>query len=176
MLNPSLPQKVVDRAYERDASSAAAEFGAEFRSDIEAFISMEAIDAATFPSRLELPPVRDVAYHAFVDAAGGSGGGDSMVLGVAHCEGDVAVLDCIRERLPPFSPDEVVKEFAATLASYGLREVTGDRWATGFVPEAFQKWQGFPTRQASGRSPTSKKELLPPSKFEASRAFRLTPA
>ena len=48
MLNPILPQKVVDRAFERDPASAAAEYGAEFRSDIEAFMSPEAVDAATF--------------------------------------------------------------------------------------------------------------------------------
>ena len=34
-LNPSLPEKVIARAYERDASAAAAEYGGDFRTDIE---------------------------------------------------------------------------------------------------------------------------------------------
>jgi hypothetical protein len=42
-LNPTLPQRVVDRAYERDRLAAAAEYGAEFRSDIEAFVSLECL-------------------------------------------------------------------------------------------------------------------------------------
>jgi hypothetical protein len=32
------------------------------------------------------------------------------------------VLDALRERKPPFSPDDVVQEFVALLKSYGLRE------------------------------------------------------
>jgi hypothetical protein len=38
--NPTLPQSVVDRALERDRASALAEYGAQFRVDIEAFISL----------------------------------------------------------------------------------------------------------------------------------------
>jgi hypothetical protein len=40
--NPSLPESVVTRAYERDSASASAEYGGEFRSDLEAFVSREA--------------------------------------------------------------------------------------------------------------------------------------
>ena len=37
-LNPSLSERVVARAYERDAASAAAEYGGLFRSDVESFV------------------------------------------------------------------------------------------------------------------------------------------
>ena len=37
-MNATFPQKVVDRAYERDPHSAAAEYGAEFRSDVSGFL------------------------------------------------------------------------------------------------------------------------------------------
>jgi hypothetical protein len=43
-----------------------------------------------------------VSYLAFVDPSGGSG--DGMTLAIGHQEDDVAVLDAIRERRPPFSP------------------------------------------------------------------------
>jgi len=43
--NPSLPQSVVDRALDRDAASASAEYLAQFRTDVESFISREAVEA-----------------------------------------------------------------------------------------------------------------------------------
>ena len=38
-MNPTVPQAVIDDAYEADASAAAAEYGAQFRDDLEAYIS-----------------------------------------------------------------------------------------------------------------------------------------
>lgn len=40
-LHPSLPQSVIDREYEKDPASAAAEYGAQFRTDVEGFVSLE---------------------------------------------------------------------------------------------------------------------------------------
>jgi hypothetical protein len=142
-MNPSLKQSVVDRAYERDPASAAAEYGGEFRTDVETFISSEVVEAAVVPGRFELPPVSEGEggaphhkYLAFVDPAGGSGA-DAMTMAIAHCEGDTAVLDLVREIKPPFSPESAVADFVAVMASYGLSEVTGDRWGGEFVREQF---------------------------------------
>jgi hypothetical protein len=121
-MNPSVPESFIAAAYEDDASAASAEYGATFRSDIESFIAREAVDACVVPGRFELPPRESVRYVAFVDAAGGSGA-DSMTMAIAHREGDRAVLDCVRERTPPFSPEEVVAEFAALLNSYRVKTV-----------------------------------------------------
>jgi hypothetical protein len=38
------------------------------------------------------------------------------------------VLGTVRERRPPFSPDEVVAEFCGLVKTYGVRRVTGDRY------------------------------------------------
>jgi hypothetical protein len=103
-MNPSVPESFIAAAYEDDASAASAEYGATFRSDIESFIAREAVDACVVPGRFELPPRESVRYVAFVDAAGGSGA-DSMTMAVAHREGERAVLDFVRERTPPFSPE-----------------------------------------------------------------------
>ena len=70
-MNPSLPQSVVDRAIERDPASAAAEFGAEFRTDIEAFVNIEAVRACVSSGVFERAPIPGVTYCAFVDPAGG---------------------------------------------------------------------------------------------------------
>lgn len=134
--NPGLSQKVVDRAIERDASAASAEYLAEFRTDVEAFLGREVIDKVTALGRLELPPDSRHRYVAFVDPSGGSA--DSFTLAIAHREGDCGVLDAVRERKPPFSPDGVVTEFAELLKAYGLHSVTGDRYGGEWPRERFR--------------------------------------
>ncbi len=137
-MNPTVPQAVIDQAYADDEASARAEYGAEFRADLEAFVSREAIDAAVIPDRLELPPLADVEYRAFVDPSGGSGA-DSMTLAIAHRDGDRILLDVIREKRPPFSPEAVVAEFVETLKAYRCYRVIGDRWGGEFVREPLRK-------------------------------------
>src|SRR3954451_5984875 len=51
-MKPSLPQSVIDDAYEQDPTCASAEFGAEFRSDVETYISREVVEAAVVNGRL----------------------------------------------------------------------------------------------------------------------------
>ena len=41
-----------------------------------------------------------------------------MTLAIAHREGETKILDVIRERKPPFSPEAVVEEFASLIRSY----------------------------------------------------------
>jgi hypothetical protein len=53
-------------------------------------------------------------------------------------DGDRVVTDAMRERRPPFSPDDVVLEFTALLKSYGVRSVTGDRYAGEWPRERFR--------------------------------------
>jgi len=60
-----------------------------------------------------------------------------MTIAVAHADGDRAVLDAIRERRPPFSPDDVVIEFSALLKAYRITEVHGDRYAGEWPRERF---------------------------------------
>jgi hypothetical protein len=136
-MNPTVPQSVIDEATERDPASAAAEYGAEFRTDVESFVAREVVDAATVPGRHELPLVDGTSYTAFVDPSGGSA--DSMTLAIAHRDHDGrGVLDAVRERRPPFSPEDVVHEFADVLKSYGVSRVTGDRYAGEWPRERFR--------------------------------------
>ena len=95
-MNPTVPQAVIDDAIERDPVSAAAEFGAEFRIDVETYISRDVVEAAIVGGRHELPLAEGVHYFGFVDPSGGSS--DSMTLAVAHMQGTRAILDLIRER------------------------------------------------------------------------------
>ncbi len=160
-MNPDLDPEVVAEAYEDDPAAAAAEYGAEFRTDIETFIAREVVDAATVPGRHELPYVRGTSYVAFADPSGGSS--DSYVVAVAHIEGenyDHAVLDAIRERRPPFSPEEVTKEFAALLSNYEIGTVEGDRYGGEFPRELFRN-AGITYEPAEKPASDIYKEILP---------------
>jgi hypothetical protein len=157
-MNPSLPQRVVDRAMERDAASASAEYMAEFRTDLERFVSLEAVQDCVPPGVRELPPQRQ-AYVCFIDPSGGSA--DSMTMAIAYRNHDGgAVLVAIRERRPPFSPAAVVAEFAEILRLYGVREVRGDAYGAVWVQEAFEKL-GIGYRHSEKNRSQLYSELLP---------------
>jgi hypothetical protein len=116
-MNPALSQAVVDQAMEEDPIAAAAEYGAEFRKDIESFVDAQLIRRLVVPGRVELPYQSGIRYFGFVDPAGGSGQ-DSYTLAIGHQEPNgIAVVDCLREVRPPFSPEGTTKEFAATLTA-----------------------------------------------------------
>ena len=135
-MNPTIDPAIIAEAREADPEAAAAEYDAQFRCDIAAFVARDVVDAATIPGRHELQYRSGVRYAAFVDPSGGSA--DSMTLAIAHKEDGLVVLDVVREVRPPFGPDSVVQDFAATLRAYGLRSVTGDRYAGEWPRERFR--------------------------------------
>ena len=137
-LNPTLDGRIIDDALEVDPEAARAEWLGEFRNDVAAFVDRAVVESAIVPGCHELPFVEGHDYVAFTDPSGGSA--DSFTLAIAHsAEGGKRVLDLVREVRPPFSPDAVVKEFAATLKAYHLSEVTGDRYAGEWLRERFRE-------------------------------------
>ena len=136
-MNPGLDPALVAAAYEEDPANAAAEYGAEFRSDIDAFVAREVVEACTPAGIFEVSHASRHRYVAFVDPSGGSA--DSMTLAIAHKDGELAVLDAVREVRPPFSPESVVMEFAALLKAYAIKSVIGDRYAGEWPRERFRE-------------------------------------
>ena len=136
--NPTIRQSLIDAAYEEDPIAVAAEYGGEFRRDIESYLSRESLDAVVVQGRPEQPPASGESYVAFVDPAGGSGA-DAMTLAIAHRQGERAVLDVVREVRPPFSPEATVQEFTEILHAYRITRVVGDRYAGTWPAEQFQK-------------------------------------
>jgi hypothetical protein len=139
-MNATVPQADIDAHMAEDPARARAEYFAEFRTDVETFISREVIDAAVVPGRHDLPRMDGVNYTGFTDPSGGSS--DSMTLSICQVEGDAAgikhtITDLVREVKPPFSPDAVVAEFAALLKAYGVHAVWGDRYAGVWPRERF---------------------------------------
>jgi hypothetical protein len=138
VMNPTVPQSFIDAEFERDPASANAEYFAEFRSDIAAFVDLAVLEACTADGVFEIAPLSDIHYVAFVDPSGGSS--DSFTLAIAHREPDgILVLDCLRETRAPFQPECVVAEFCQTLMSYRVGRVVGDRYAGEWPREQFSK-------------------------------------
>ena len=70
-MNPSVPQADVDAALEDDPARNRAEYLAEWRTDVEGYITREALEACIDPGVRELPPQAGIRYLAFADPSGG---------------------------------------------------------------------------------------------------------
>jgi hypothetical protein len=136
-MNPTIRQSIIDRDMELDPEMALCEWGAEFRSDLESFLSTESIEAAVVQGRYELPPIYGTRYTAFVDPSGGRR--DAATLAVAHKDGDRVILDVARRWKSPHDPASVVQEMVNVLRSYGVSRVTGDRYAGEWPRQEFRK-------------------------------------
>jgi len=130
-------RQVIDDAYEEDAVAAAAEYGGEFRSDLESFISPEAVERVVVKGRTFLTFEPGYRYVAFCDPAGGSGG-DSMTLVIVRLQGIKGVVCRMVEWKPPFSPDDATSEAAEVLKEYGLSSVVGDHYAGDWPKDRFK--------------------------------------
>ena len=136
-MNPTVPQSFIDAEYDKDPVAAEAEFGAQFRTDLEAYVSREAVEACVEWGVHERGVLDGIRYGGFVDVSGG--GANSFALAIGHKEGEIGVLDCTREVRPPLSPEAVITEFADLLKTYRITKVIGDRYGGQFPVEQFQK-------------------------------------
>lgn len=158
VMNPTLDNRIIEKAKAEDLEGASSEWDAVFRSDIESYISREAVESCIVPGRYELPPVLYAQYQGFVDPSGGQS--DSMTLGISHFENGRRILDLIREVKPPFSPDEVCWDFSEDLKRYKISKVQGDKYAGIWPVERFQE-HGIEYEQSAMAKSDIYKELLP---------------
>jgi hypothetical protein len=156
VMNPTLSERTIQKQMEKDFSAGKAEWLAEFREDLEAFLPLETIEAVVIPGRVELPPIERTRYFAFVDPSGG--GGDSFTLSIGHKEGTKIVQDVIKSRKG--DPHEIVKEYSEILKKYSIFEVTGDKYAGSWVSEAFRE-QGITYRASELNKSDLYLEALP---------------
>ena len=137
-MNATVPQRVIDEAMEEDPARANAEYGAQFRADVEAFINREVVQACISTGTYERAPLSGTSYKGFLDFAGGSGG-DSLALAIGHKDGTVVVVDALREVKPPFSPEFAVAQLVHLLKGYRLYTVEGDAFGGEFAREPLKK-------------------------------------
>lgn len=138
IMNPTIDAELIENDLREDYARAKSEWDAEWREDIEGFLSLEVIEAAVVPGRFELSRLKDTEYFGFIDASAGRQ--DSFTLAICHKEksGNI-VLDCIREVQPPFQPQSVVAEFSEWLQDYGVSYIEGDRYSGEWVISEFAK-------------------------------------
>jgi len=139
LMNPTIDEKLIQDALKEDYTAAKSEWLAEWREDIEAFLSLEMIDSVVIPKRYELPRIENSQYFGFIDPSGGRK--DSFTLAVCHkSEKGKIILDCVRESKPPFQPQDVVSDFSEILKSYGVYVVESDRYAAEWVTSSFRNY------------------------------------
>ena len=141
VMNPKLPQHVIDKALSEDSYKASAEYLGRWREDLADFVPLDVLEACTEFNVRERPPQPNVQHLAYCDPAGGTGS-DSFTLAIAHREPDssgTVHLDLLRERKPRFVPADVVREFAELLKLYKIHEVQGDKFAGGFHSDEWQR-------------------------------------
>jgi hypothetical protein len=150
VMNPRLPQSVIDAALAEDAPRARGEYLNVWREDISDFIPLDVIESCTDWGVVERPPERGAKYVAYCDVAGGTSR-DSFAMSIAHSEPRVAgavCVDLIRERKPRFVFEDVVREYAEILRTYHVHTIYGDGYAGGISADSwarngvtFQKWK-----------------------------------
>ena len=135
-MHPGVSQEFIDEQFADDPVAADAEYNANFRNDLESYVSPETVAAVTDSGVYQREYKPDAHYVAHTDPSGGRQ--DSFTLAIGHCENCVGVLDILLERKPPFSPTDVVSEFCAVLKNYRVTQVEGDRYAAEFAQEQFR--------------------------------------
>jgi hypothetical protein len=140
VMNPRLPQSVIDQALANDAPKARAEYLNVWREDVSDFVPLDVIEACTDWGVTERPRQRGVSYFGYHDAAGGTGR-DSFTVAIGHAEraDNRVVIDVIRERKPRFVAEDVIREYADLLRGYGVYTVMGDKYAGGFTSDAWAR-------------------------------------
>ncbi len=158
VMNPTLPQAVVDAAMAEDMAAAKSEYLAEFRDDISAFLSIEVIENLVVKDRRENTPNSDLRYYAFADLSGGRN--DSAALAVAHRVKRKVILDALKVWRAPHNPHAVIANMADVLRHWGLNRVIGDNYAGEFAASAFQS-NGIQYRKCEKNKSQLYAELLP---------------
>ena len=138
VMNPTLPQSVIDAAMEDDPVAARVEYvtvpGA-FREDVADLLPRDLVEALVVPGRKELPPQADINYSAFADVSGGRV--DDAALAIGHKEGDTVIVDHLERHKSPHNPYEVVAKMVTTLRRYNVKKVAGDAYSAAWVKESF---------------------------------------
>ncbi|MBN1103582.1 MAG: hypothetical protein JXL84_09245 [Deltaproteobacteria bacterium] len=138
VMNPTIPESFIDRETAKDPNAARAEWEAEFREDIEEFLTLEALNKClVLPGPLAYEPGR--VYSAFVDPSGGRSDAFTLAVGYRRPDDLRFVVSLLKAWEAPFSPEGVVSEIAEILRGYRVTRITGDRYSAEWVTGAFSR-------------------------------------
>lgn len=136
LMNPTISELFIEREAKKDPLAARAEWYAEFREDIEEFLSLEAIEACCVLDGTLAPDIMRHQYLAFTDPSGGRA--DAFTLAVGH-KGEKFTVDLLRAWEPPLVPESAVGDIVEILRQYNITRITGDRYGAAWVSTAFEK-------------------------------------
>jgi hypothetical protein len=154
LFNPSLSTDEIASQRAADPTAAGAEWDAEFRTELTAYLDDALIERAIDYGRpLELPPRPGITYQAYIDPSGGVGN-DSYTCCIAHKENDQHVIDLCRGTVGAFDPHEVTRAYAALLKEFRCYSVCGDYYGAEWVTSA---WSATGIRYT--RSPIAKSQI-----------------
>lgn len=136
-MNPTLKESTIERAMLADPARARAEWGGQFREDLETYVTREmlgpwiprGVSARTYRSGYTYVMTEDPAGGGVADTA------DGFAWAVAHCEVDaagriIAVLDLVDEMVPPVKPEVAVATCASVAKRFDVRgPIKGDSYA-----------------------------------------------
>jgi hypothetical protein len=139
-MNPAVPQSFIDAHLAEDPARAQAEYLAQFRSDLDAFVLRETVEACVTAGVRERPWQPFASYFGFADPSGGSSDSFALCIGHKDYSKQIVVVDALREIKAPFSPENAVSEFASLLKSYKISRIEGDHYAGSWPVEQFRKF------------------------------------
>ncbi len=138
-MNPTLSKRMIERELEADPAGARAEWLSVFRDDVESFLGQDLLYSAVVPGRIvDIPPARNLQAVGFIDPSGGRADSYAAAVATVDSKGRI-IVNAVREARPPFSPEAVTATFAEMFKSYGVQEVTCDRWGGEWVSEQWRK-------------------------------------
>jgi len=145
LMNPSIDADRLEQERRLDPSRYLREYDAQFLDDTTAFLPLAWIVAATITGRFELPPQPGRVYCAGVDATGA--GGDTFSFSISHPENDTGQLVIVQDALRGWTKSRtqlvdlegVVQEIVDLCIRYAIPEVIGDKYARGWVRQAFER-------------------------------------
>ncbi len=142
LMNPTISEKKIQKELERDPASARAEWLAEFRSDIEAFLSRAILEPLVVQDRIFLPAQAGICYTAFIDPSGGAATGDEYTACIGHLESDSSDPTCIVDKVIALrgNPKVSTERIARDLHQYGVSQIVGDRYAGTWPEKEFERY------------------------------------
>jgi hypothetical protein len=103
---------------------------------------------------IERPPAmhHGVRHVGFVDMSGGSVDASAICIGHFDHSKQTVIVDLLRERTAPHSPEQVTEEFSRELRRYGIGKVISDRYAGHWVTEQYARFNVVCEQSAKPKS------------------------
>lgn len=135
-VNPLIPKAFLEKERIRDISNYSREFLAEFSEKLESFFTFEMIEKP-FTLAGDIPYKKGTRYNLAFDQSGLSGQ-DRFACAISHLEKEKVLIDCVRSWATK-DLDKILTEVKALAIEYHLKKCFVDKYAVGYVRNAFNK-------------------------------------